>query len=173
MKELIGKTALSLQHGCYDAVMLRTRHRDRYFTTHLSLPEAEAKRLHARYYADYGLAIEGLVRHHQVDGLDFNRQVDDALPLDGLIVPDPRLSQLLAGADPAAVRLWIFTNAHVTHGERVARLLAVRHFFCGITYCDYGQPRIVCKPHAEMFAKAEAEAGVAGRPDLCYFVGGF
>ena len=36
---------------------------DNYFKNHLSLSEEDATILHQRYYKDYGLAIEGLVRH--------------------------------------------------------------------------------------------------------------
>ena len=35
---------------------------DDYFQTHLSLTLDDARELHLRYYKDYGLAIEGLVR---------------------------------------------------------------------------------------------------------------
>ncbi len=53
---------------------------DQYFATHLSLPYEDAVRLHKEYYQNYGLAIEGLVRHHQIDPLEYNAKVDDALP---------------------------------------------------------------------------------------------
>ena len=126
--------------------------------------------LHMKYYQDYGLAIEGLVRHHKVDALEYNRKVDDALPLDGLITPDPQLRKLLEDIDRSKVKLWLFTNAHVTHGERVVRLLGIDDMFEGITYCDYSQPRIICKPHAAMYDKAEAEANITSVEE-CYFVG--
>ena len=38
---------------------------NKYFVTHLNVPTEEATRLHQQYYKDYGLAIEGLVRHHE------------------------------------------------------------------------------------------------------------
>ena len=49
---------------------------DQYFRSHLGLEDAEAIRLHKEYYTQYGLAIEGLVRHHQIDPLDYNAKVD-------------------------------------------------------------------------------------------------
>ena len=126
--------------------------------------------LHQKYYKEYGLAIEGLVRFHKVDPLEYNKKVDDALPLDGIIVPDPQLRRLLEDIDRSKVRLWLFTNAHITHGKRVIKLLGVEDMFEGITYCDYTQKTLVCKPHKEMFDRAEAEAGVISVED-CYFVG--
>ncbi|SPQ23696.1 8f9f3f0c-2c14-462c-8b0d-78475527352e [Thermothielavioides terrestris] len=142
---------------------------DRYFVTHLSLPWEDAVRLHKEYYQNYGLAIEGLVRHHQIDPLDYNAKVDDALPLDGVIKPRPELKQLLADIDRSKVKLWLLTNAYVNHAKRVVRLLGVEEFFEGVTYCDYGTVPLVCKPHPDMYHKAMREAGVEKYED-CFFV---
>jgi hypothetical protein len=70
---------------------------DKFFTEHLSLSKEEANELHYRYYQEYGLAIEGLVRHHKVDALEYNRKVDDALPLEDIIKPDPEPARFDCG----------------------------------------------------------------------------
>ena len=142
---------------------------DSYFVRHLSLPAADATALHARYYKDYGLAISGLVKHHTIDPLAYNREVDDALPLDDIIKPDTQLRGLLEDIDRKKVKMWLFTNAHITHGRRVVRLLGVEHLFEGITYCDYAAEVLLAKPHKEMFDKAEREAGAMSKED-CFFV---
>jgi len=139
---------------------------------HLSMSQEDANQLHARYYKDYGLAIEGLVRHHKVDALEYNSKVDDALPLETIIMPDPQLRSLLLDFDSSKVRLWLFTNAYITHGKRVVTLLGVDDLFEGITYCDYAAQIFVCKPHREMFVKAQGEAGVSS-VEQCFFVGQF
>lgn len=142
----------------------------RFFINHLSLSAEEALMLHQKYYKDYGLAIQGLYRHHKILPLEFNREVDDALPLDDILKPDPELRRLLHKFDKNKVKLWLFTNAHVTHGKRVIRLLGVEDCFEGITFCNYEAKELLCKPRPEMFEKAEREAG-ASSPGLCYFVG--
>ena len=142
---------------------------DDYFVSHLSLSREDATYLHQRYYKDYGLAIEGLVRHHKIDPLEYNQKVDDALPLDDIIKPNPKLRELLEEIDRSKVKLWLFTNAYITHGRRVVRLLEVEDLFEGITYCDYGAEKLLCKPTPAMFDKAMREAGVKD-PNLCYFV---
>lgn len=142
---------------------------DAYFQTHLGLTRDDAYDLHQRYYKDYGLAIEGLVRHHKVDPLEYNEKVDDALPLDDIIKPNPELRQLLLDIDRSKVRLWLFTNAYITHGQRVVKLLGVDDLFEGITYCDYSNPPLVCKPSREMYDKAMKESG-ASEVSRCYFV---
>lgn len=143
---------------------------DKFFVEHLSLSPEDAYMLHHQYYKEYGLAIEGLTRHHKVNALEFNQKVDDALPLDDILKPDHELRKLLQAFDREKVKLWLFTNAHVTHGIRVVRLLGIDDLFEGITYCDYGAQEILCKPRDAMFLKAERESG-ASQKDHCYFVG--
>ncbi|PPJ49828.1 hypothetical protein CBER1_03337 [Cercospora berteroae] len=142
---------------------------DSYFQTHLSLSPEDATMLHQRYYKDYGLAIEGLVRHHKVDPLEYNAKVDDALPLDDIIKPDPQLRKLLQDIDRTKVKPWLFTNAYINHGKKVVRLLGIEDQLEGITYCDYGAEKLLCKPDPAMFDKAMREAGVKD-PTKCYYV---
>lgn len=145
---------------------------DQYFAKHLNLPWDEAVRLHKEYYQNYGLAIEGLVRHHEIDPLEYNAKVDDALPLDNIIKPSASLKKLLQDIDRSKVKLWLFTNAYINHARRVVKLLEIEDFFEGITFCDYAQTPLVCKPSEEMFRKAMGQAGVPeGRWGDCYFVG--
>ncbi len=134
------------------------------------MSKEDAAYLHQRYYKDYGLAIEGLVRHHRIDPLEYNAKVDDALPLDDIIKPDPKLRKLLEDVDRSKVKLWLFTNAYINHGRRVVKLLGIEDLFEGMTYCDYGAERLLCKPSPEMYAKAMREAGITD-PKECYFVG--
>ena len=145
---------------------------DQYFVKHLELSQEDANKLHMEYYKTYGLAIEGLVRHHKIDPMDYNRQVDDALPLESIIFPDSQLRKLLEDIDKTKVKLWLFTNAYVTHGKRVVRLLGIEDLFEGMTFCDYAEPVLLCKPHPKMFAKAMDQAGVTDY-NKCYFVGEF
>jgi pyrimidine and pyridine-specific 5'-nucleotidase len=119
---------------------------------------------------NYGLAVEGLVRHHKIDPLDFNTKVDDALPLEDLLSLDVDLRKLLQDMDKSKVKLWLFTNAYINHGKRVIRILDIEDQFEGITYCDYATSPICCKPHEDMFTKAMKEASVENGKK-CYFVG--
>ena len=126
--------------------------------------------LHMKYYKEYGLAIEGLTRHHKIDPLEFNREVDDALPLDTILKPNPGLRKLLKDIDRSKVRLWLLTNAYVNHAKRVVKLLQVEDLFDGVTYCDYAQLPLICKPNQAMYERAEKEAG-APPGQKSYFVG--
>ncbi|KAF4996543.1 hypothetical protein F66182_16363, partial [Fusarium sp. NRRL 66182] len=77
---------------------------DVFFIKYLSLDPEDATMLHQKYYKEYGLAIEGLTRHHKIDPLVFNREVDDALPLDEILKPDPKLREFLQDLDTTKVK---------------------------------------------------------------------
>jgi len=143
---------------------------DQYLIKHLELSHEDANKLHKDYTTDYGLAVKGLARHHKIDPMEFNREVDDALPLESILFPDPELRRLLDDMDKTKVKLWLFTNAYVTHGKRVVQLLGVDDLFEGITFCDYNPENMLCKPHHQMFEKAMNQAGSTD-PKACYFVG--
>ncbi|GAA6015365.1 hypothetical protein JCM11491_000400 [Sporobolomyces phaffii] len=120
----------------------------------LGLGEDEAAELHHRYYTEYGLAIRGLVRHHKVDPLDYDKHCDAALPLETVLKPDPELQRLLRDVDRTKVRVWALTNAYVNHAVRVLSLLGLTEYFEGVVSCDYGAGEFSCKPEREFFDQA-------------------
>lgn len=61
----------------------------------------------------------------------YNREVDDTLELDTVLKPDESLTELLSCLDTSKVKLWIFTNAYITHARRVLKLLDIERFFEG------------------------------------------
>lgn len=132
----------------------------RYFKKNLHLNDKEAHNLHMSYYKQYGLALEGLVRVHKVDALEYNRVVDDALPLDKILTPNPALRKLLLDLKNSGKveRLWLFTNAYKNHALRVIHLLGLGDIFDGLTYCDYKDFPLTCKPMEKSFEKAFKES---------------
>ncbi|GAA5999253.1 uncharacterized protein JCM10292_001702 [Rhodotorula paludigena] len=137
----------------------------------LGLTEAEAKDLHLHYYKEYGLAIRGLVRHHQVDPLDYDRCCDSALPLDEVLRPDPKLRKLLHDIDREKCQVWALTNAYKIHATRVLKLLGIADQFEGVISCNYGAGEFSCKPEAAFFNEAIAHISSPPPPvSSLYFV---
>ncbi|KAL0949452.1 hypothetical protein HGRIS_009507 [Hohenbuehelia grisea] len=139
-----------------------------YFVT-LGLDDDAASDLHHKYYTQYGLALRGLVRHHEIDPIDFDRKCDGSLPLEELLQPDPALRQLLMDIDRSKVRLWALTNAYKTHAERVLNILNLRDQMEGVIFCDYSNPEFSCKPEPEYYQNALKTAGISD-PSKCYFI---
>lgn len=139
-----------------------------YFLT-LGLSDEEASDLHHKYYSQYGLALRGLTRHHNVDPLDFDQKCDGSLPLEEMIKPDPALRQLFLDIDRSKVRVWALTNAYRTHAQRVLRILHLEDLIDGLIFCDYAEPNFVCKPEPEYYHQALKKANVRD-PARCLFI---
>ncbi|KAG1907095.1 pyrimidine 5-nucleotidase [Suillus fuscotomentosus] len=135
----------------------------------LGLDEDEASELHHSYYTQYGLALRGLTRYHNIDPMDFDRKCDGTLPLDDLIKPDPRLRKLFQDLDRTKVRVWALTNAYKTHAQRVLKILDLEDQIEGLVYCDYQQIGFTCKPEPDYYHNAMKQADVSD-PCKCYFV---
>lgn len=134
------------------ADLMAERIRDYFFG--MGLSEEEAKTLHLTYYKTYGLAIRGLVKHHQIDPLDYDRKCDASLPLEDILRPDPQIKQLLTDIDRTRVRVFAMTNAYKYHADRVLRLLELDDQVEGIVYCDYAVPDFTCKPELDYYRAA-------------------
>ncbi|TFK23236.1 pyrimidine 5-nucleotidase [Coprinopsis marcescibilis] len=139
-----------------------------YFVT-LGLEHDEASKLHHQYYTQYGLALRGLVRHHGVDPLDFDRKCDGSLPLEDMIDFDPKLRKLLDDVDKSKARIWALTNAFKPHAMRVLKILKIDDLVEDIVYCDYRIQNFVCKPEPEYYTMAMEKAKITD-PSKCYFV---
>ncbi|CCH61104.1 hypothetical protein TBLA_0E00430 [Henningerozyma blattae CBS 6284] len=143
-----------------------------YFQHHLELSREDARDLNANYYKNYGLAIRGLVKHHNINAIDYNDMVDDALPLQDIIKPNLKLRQLLIKLRESKRfdKLWLFTNAYKNHALRCVRLLGIADMFDGITYCNYeNYDAIICKPDSQAFEIAKLQSGL-GDYRNCWFI---
>lgn len=134
----------------------------KYFKDNLQLNDEEAHKLHMEYYTTYGLAIEGLVRNHKVDALDYNAQVDDSLDLQLVLLVNKELREMLITIKETHEYdlLWLITNAYKNHALRVITFLGVGDLFDGLTYCDYSSFPIICKPMDKFFYNCLTITGV-------------
>ncbi|KAF5390693.1 hypothetical protein D9757_002709 [Collybiopsis confluens] len=132
-------------------------------------PSCASLSLPSPYYSEYGLALAGLVRHHNVDPLDFDKNCDQALPLEEMIFPNPAHRQLLQDIDRSKVRVWALTNAYKIHAERVLRILNLRDQIEEIVYCDYAAKDLTSKPDPAYYRRAMTIASVS-EPSQCYFI---
>ncbi|KAL0094732.1 pyrimidine 5'-nucleotidase [Phycomyces blakesleeanus] len=132
----------------------------------MGFPQEEARTLRERYFLDYGLSLRGLIKHHQIDAVEYDKQVDGTLPLEDVLKPDPELRDMIHGLK---IRKWVFTNAYLPHAERCLKIMGLSDEFEGITYANYKDPDFDCKPELASFKRAMKEAGISD-PSLCYLV---
>ncbi|KAH9458790.1 hypothetical protein MJO29_009879 [Puccinia striiformis f. sp. tritici] len=120
----------------------------------LGLPLEQAQELHTRYYKEYGLAIRGLIRHHSIDPLDYDKNCDLAIPLEDILSPDQGLRQLLLDIDRSKARVWCITNAYKTHALRVLKIMNLSDLIEGVVSCDYTNHNFHCKPEKEYYQES-------------------
>ena len=128
---------------------------NRFVMERLALGVDDANALRARYYADHGTTLSGLMRYHGVDPDDYLAAVH-AVDIDALLEPDPALREMLLGLDH--VRM-VFTNGSALHATRVLDRLGVRDCFADVFSLE--RVDYVPKPEAAAFEAVLEAIGVS------------
>ena len=115
-----------------------------------------AHALQKRYLADYGLTLNGLMRHHDVDPATFHASLHD-ISLDGLTA-SPKLRAAI-GRLPG--RRLIFTNADARHTERVLERLKLGDLFDDVFHI--GSSDFVPKPAPSAYSAFVAAHAIEPR----------
>lgn len=130
---------------------------NRYMVEVVGIPTTEVDGLRRRYWAEYGVTLQGLIRHYQVDPedyLDYVHDVDVSSRLD----PDVELRQVLAQLPQ---RKAVFTNGSTGHADRVLARLGLRDQFEEIF--DIRVANYMPKPFAAPYHKVLEQLGLQGK----------
>jgi putative hydrolase of the HAD superfamily len=130
---------------------------NRYMQEKVGIPTAEVDGLRRRYWAEYGVTLQGLMRHYQVDPEDYLDYVHD-VDISSRLEPDRELRQVLSQLPQ---RKAVFTNGSNGHAKRVLTHLGLSDQFeaiFDIRIADY-QP----KPFSAPYERVLAELGMAGK----------
>jgi putative hydrolase of the HAD superfamily len=98
---------------------------NRYMHEVVGIPLEEVDELRCIYWQRYGVTMQGLMRHHQVDPEDYLDYVHD-IDVASRLAPDPTLRRVL---EELPLRRAVFTNASTGHGERVLQALGLSDVF--------------------------------------------
>ncbi|PLX92989.1 MAG: pyrimidine 5'-nucleotidase [Desulfuromonas sp.] len=118
---------------------------NRYMQEVVGIAEGEVDGLRRQYWADYGVTLQGLIRHHGVDPDDYLHYVHD-VDVATRIGPDPQLRQTL---ERLPQRKAVFTNGSHEHAVRVLKTLEITDCFDAIfdiRIADY-----IPKPHPQPY----------------------
>ncbi|MEZ4600694.1 MAG: pyrimidine 5'-nucleotidase [Syntrophotaleaceae bacterium] len=122
----------------------------------VGIPLEEVDLLRRRYWQRYGVTMQGLMRHHQVDPEDYLHYVHD-IDVSSRILPDPELQQTLQGLPH---RRAIFTNSSTAHSRRVLEALQLSELFeeiFDIRVANY-LPKPLPDPYHAVLARLEVPA---------------
>ena len=140
--------------------LVEDRIRD-YMTDLTGLPSDEAWALQKRYLDEYGGAVAGLVKHHDVDPHAFLAFVHD-VSLESLS-PEPALQAALARLPG---RRLVFTNGSQAHAERVLEALALTALIDDVFHTEAAG--MIMKPDPRAFAALIAAHAVTPTT-TCFF----
>ncbi|PLX75879.1 MAG: pyrimidine 5'-nucleotidase [Desulfuromonas sp.] len=98
---------------------------NRYMSEIVGIAPADVDGLRRRYWSDYGVTLQGLIRHHDVDAEDYLDYVHD-VDVQARIDPDRELGDRLADIDAPC---YVFTNGSRAHAERVLSCLGIADRF--------------------------------------------
>lgn len=133
-----------------------------YMTEVVGIPALQVDSLRREYWARYGVTLQGLIRHHDVDPehyLDYVHDVDVC----SLLTPDLQLRDALSGLPH---RKAVFTNGSNSHAGRVLNALGIHDIFEEIY--DIRVAGYLPKPFAEPYLAVLAKMGVKG--DRCIMI---
>lgn len=140
-----------------DLFSLIDRRINRYMNEVVGIPREEVDVLRRRYWQLYGVTMQGLMRHHQVDPEEYLAYVHD-IDVASRLASDPALRRALEGLP---LRRAVFTNASAGHGERVLKALGVSDLFeeiFDIRVANY-LPKPYPEPYYAVLARLELPAG--------------
>ncbi|BCA78502.1 pyrimidine 5'-nucleotidase [Desulfuromonas sp. AOP6] len=130
---------------------------NRYMREVVGIPEAEVDGLRRRYWADYGVTLQGLIRHHDVDPEDYLEYVHD-VDVNSRLLPDGPLRTALQSI---SLRRLVFTNGSRGHAERVLSSLGLENIFEEIF--DIRVASYLPKPFPEPYHQVLGSIGIEAR----------
>ncbi len=129
---------------------------NRYMKDVVGIPHAEVDGLRRKYWAEYGVTLQGLIRHHGVDAEDYLEYVHD-VDVATRLQPDPQLRQTL---EKLPQRKVVFTNGSRGHAFRVLDALELSDQFEAIYDIRIAEylPKPFCEPYHKVLEAMEVPA---------------
>lgn len=118
----LDNTLYAPERNLFALIDVRINH---FMTEVVGIAAGEVDGLRRRYWAEYGVTLGGLIRHHGVDPEAYLEYVHD-VDVTGRLGPDPDLRAALARLPQ---RKAVFTNGSRGHAERVLAALGVADQF--------------------------------------------
>lgn len=128
---------------------------NRFMREQVGIPAAEVDSLRRAYWAAYGVTLQGLIRHYDVDPEAYLHYVHD-VDVSARLAPDPELRNMLAAMPQ---RKAVFTNGSDDHAGRVMAALGITDQFEAIY--DIRVAGYRPKPYPEPYRAVLDALGVA------------
>lgn len=145
-----------------DLFSLIDRRINRFMEEIVGIAPGDVDPLRRYYWQEYGVTLQGLIRHFDVDPEAYLHYVHD-VDVTSRLVADPVLAAILAALPQRKV---VFTNGSSAHAERVLAALGIRQAF--ETVFDIRVANYLPKPFLAPYEQIVARLAVA--PSDCVMV---
>jgi putative hydrolase of the HAD superfamily len=146
--------------GVWDAIGERI---NRFMIEHVGLDPKEVSRIRGEYFLEHGTTLNGLMRFHQVDPIEYMDYVHD-LPVEEYLSKNPLLKKQLEQMPQKKI---VMTNASSGHALRVLQSLGIEQEIDLII--DLFTLNLMNKPRPEAYRKA-LDLSNSNLPQRCLFV---
>lgn len=156
MKYLLFDLDNTLYGAEKDLFSLIDRRINRFMEEIVGIASGDVDRLRRHYWQEYGVTLQGLIRHYDVDPEAYLHYVHD-VDVASRLSPDPALAAILATLPQ---RKAVFTNGSADHAERVLAALGIRQAFeavFDIRTANY-LPKPFLAPYEQILARLDVSA---------------
>lgn len=162
MKYLLFDLDNTLYGAEKDLFSLIDRRINRFMEEIVGIDPGDVDPLRRYYWQEYGVTLQGLIRHFDVDPEAYLHFVHD-VDVTSRLTPDPVLAAILASLPQRKV---VFTNGSAAHAERVLAALGIRQAFEAVF--DIRVANYLPKPFLAPYEQIVAHLAVA--PAACVMV---
>ena len=129
---------------------------NRFMEEVVGIAAGDVDALRRHYWQEYGVTLQGLIRHYEIDPEAYLHYVHD-VDVTSRLTPDPALAAILASLPQ---RKAVFTNGSAAHAERVLAALGIRQEFeavFDIRTANY-LPKPFLAPYEQILARLDVAA---------------
>ena len=97
-----------------------------YISSFLDISIEDASKLRQGYWDTYGATLKGLIKHHNIDPIDFLSTTHDLKNFNDLVMPEVNLKETISNIKGRKI---IYTNAPKSYTDRILKISNIYEMF--------------------------------------------
>ena len=97
-----------------------------YISSYLDISIEDASKLRQSYWDTYGATLKGLIKHHNIDPVDFLSTTHDLKNFNDLVMPEVNLKETISNIKGRKI---IYTNAPKSYTDRILKISNIYEMF--------------------------------------------
>jgi len=97
-----------------------------YISSYLNISIEDASKLRQGYWDTYGATLKGLIKHHNIDPIDFLSTTHDLKNFNDLVIPEVNLKETISNINGRKI---IYTNAPKSYTDKILKISNIYEMF--------------------------------------------